>query len=147
MFKITSFFLGVFMISIVAVPAFAAVSPSETDQDQTDVALCVENAVRAREAVLGEAINTQTQSILDAYGKRQTALVDLYDDTDMSAKNLQKEVKKIWNAFRTSTKNTAKEWKKAKGDAWKTFKADIKECNDKTNRSDGSFMGSEIAGS
>lgn len=138
-------FLGLVSVFFLSTPAFAAKSTNVSSRDQAASVECISGAVRNREAELSQAVTTYTQAVVDAYGARQTGLVELYgSSSEVDPKSLKKEVKNIWSAFHASTKDATKDWRKAKIDAWKVFKAEVKACKDVANVADASNASSEL---
>lgn len=139
------FLVGFVSLFFLSTPVLASKSTNSSSEDQVASVVCVSGAVRNREAALSNAVNAYTENILDAYGTRQTSLVELYgSSSEKDPKSLKKEAKNIWSTFRASTKNTLKDWRIAKNDAWKAFKAEVKVCKDVANISDATNASSEL---
>lgn len=139
------FLVGFVSLFFLSTPVLASKSTDTTSENQAASVVCVSGAVRNREAALSNAVNAYTENILDAYGTRQTSLVELYgSSSEKDPKILKKEVKNIWSTFRSSTKNAMKDWRKAKNDVWKAFKAEVKVCKDAANISDTTNASSEL---
>lgn len=104
--------------------------------------MCVGAAVQARETSLSAAAATQAAATADAYKTRATALASAYSGSDPKA--VRENVRKSWDAFKTSTKNAKATWQRSKDNAWKTFRESVKSCKGATEISDASNSSAEV---
>jgi len=143
----TYLLLCTLVIFVFVSPVFAGTNSAPPTKEQAAAIACVAENVKTREGVLANGMDQYTKTIFDAYKERQASLTVSYGHTAISTQVMKTEVNVIWSTFRNKVRNAAKEWKKVKQDAWKTYKTNVKTCVDKSNMSDVSNAASEISGS
>jgi hypothetical protein len=106
---------------------YSSTSPTSTPAYP---AVCLQNAVTAREDGIIAANNVRSAAINTALQNRKTALVTAYGLTDRLARNKARTV--AWNDFNKARKIARNSYNTTTRALWKTFHTAAKACGVKT---------------
>lgn len=89
-------------------------------------ALCIQAAVATREMSIAKAFSAFASTMSEAYAERSAALSSVWEITDNAGRRLG--LRNAWDAFQKTGKTARETLAVARKDAWKLYKAQVKDC-------------------